>query len=175
MKFSLNFLDRWENKIFCKYNDTHTPMSKFAAICTLIAACIGVVIVFVMQMVGTSSSSQEIVLWIVMGCAFLVVIYNMYSRIKQLPSIGNKIGYIAYISVLFYFCAGISAALASFALILVLILLALWIWAKVSGGSSGDTHKVSCDNLTHDVINGTNLCRHTNSKCPMTRGGKCPY
>ena len=36
-------------------------------------------------------------------------------------------------------------------------------------------YKVTCENLTDDVINGRGICKITNSRCKMRDTGVCPY
>ncbi|WP_308756427.1 hypothetical protein [uncultured Bacteroides sp.] len=44
-----------------------------------------------------------------------------------------------------------------------------------AGGGGKDKYKVTCDNLTDDVINGRGICKITNSRCKMRDTGVCPY
>lgn len=43
------------------------------------------------------------------------------------------------------------------------------------GDKSKDRYKVTCDNLTDDVINGRGICSITNSRCKARDSGSCPY
>lgn len=64
-------------------------------------------------------------------------------------------------------------------IVIVLVLLVLYLILKIvfanTGGSGRDRYKVTCDNLTDDVINGTGICKITNSRCKMRDTGVCPY
>lgn len=55
-------------------------------------------------------------------------------------------------------------------------LLILYVVLAATGNTGGkDKYKVTCDNLTDDVINGRGICKITNSRCKMRDTGVCPY
>ena len=55
-----------------------------------------------------------------------------------------------------------------------LLILYIVLFATSNSGGKGK-YKVTCENLTDDVINGRGICKITNSRCKMRDTGVCPY
>lgn len=138
MKLSLNFLDRWESGVFNKYsNGSYIPVSTFIGKVILWAACILAVTVVILNFTSYDQSGMEIAAGVIFGGAFLIAIWKVFKNIPVFVSVGTKIGYAAYIFMLFTISSAIFITLAFVAIFLIMAALALWIaWFFISGGSS---------------------------------------
>ncbi len=148
MKLSLKFLNRWENSIFKTYSESHQPISSFVATTVMYASGASVVSLFIMQMCNTQKSTQDTVVGSIIGIVFLITAYKVYRVIKNFRTIGSKIGFTAYILLLFGISTCIFVTLASIALMIVLALLAIWlvfslIGSDSSSGGSGKKKKIN--------------------------------
>lgn len=143
MKLSLNFLNRWENALFKKYNEEHDPVSAYIAKSILYVALATVVIAFIMQMFAASTENQELFLSVIIFGVLAWSMYKAYPRISSFSTVGVKIGYTIYILILFNVCAALFISLASLALMLVLGILVIWFVLKLVGdGSSKGKKKI---------------------------------
>ena len=66
-------------------------------------------------------------------------------------------------------------------IVIALVLLALYlVLTFVGGGKEGESsgngrYKVSCDQLSHDILGGSNRCNLSGNTCQAIDGGSCPY
>lgn len=62
------------------------------------------------------------------------------------------------------------------ALCVIYLILTYVVGGGVDGKSSGGgRYEVKCENLSHDILGGSNKCRISGDTCPMIHNGRCPY
>ncbi len=141
MKLSLNFLDRWENGIFKKYDENHEPVSSFVATTVLCSSFATVLTIFIMKLFGSEEATRNVVSEIIIGCSFLLTVWKSYWPVVSFPTIGAKVGFGAYILLIFGISTGLFVTLASIVLIVFLGFLALWLVSLLLGGSDSSSGK----------------------------------
>ncbi|MDR2927073.1 MAG: DUF2254 domain-containing protein [Cytophagaceae bacterium] len=150
MKFSLNFLDRWELKLFRKYSENHVPVSKFVAVATLLSSFAVVIITaFIMDMAGAQQSTRDTVSYIFVGASFLATVLYSIRPFMALTTVGSKIGFCCYVLGIYGLLTFIFGAIAFVVVILIIGVLVLWILSLMAGGSgNSDKEKGSGGDTT---------------------------
>jgi len=154
MKLSFNFLERWENAIFEKYQQKEVaPVSAYMAGVILVAAAIMIVAFFVISVFYKGSEREVIIAAaVIFGIALLLVAGKASRNIMSLHSIGSKVGYAAYILVLFLFCSFLFTYLS-------MIFLALYIfWQFFKAVLGGGSKSVSVDSDDSNVAADCRSC-----------------
>lgn len=135
-----------------------------------VGAALGVVAVL-SQFWG--SDGEAVIGWLV-GISVLVLIgYAWYQVRNAMPEDRKQIAWrYGYMVLTTYAVFTITWILIFVAVALLILYIAL----SATGNTGGkDKYKVTCENLTDDVINGRGICRITNSRCKMRDTGVCPY
>jgi phosphatidylserine synthase len=128
MKLSLDFLDCWEYAIFNKYGkENYCPASTFTGKLIVWAAGILAITIVVLNFTSYDQSASNTAVGVIFGIAFLITAWNLVTNILELTTVGAKIGYAAYMLVLFALSSAIFIALAFFAMFIVIAVLALWL------------------------------------------------
>lgn len=137
----------------------------------VVGAALGLIAV-VSQWIG--DGGQVFVGWLV-GISALAIIAYAWYQIHSTPKEGRKqISWQwGYMILTTYAVFTITWILIFIALALLVIYIILMFMGHT--GSGNDKYKVTCDNLTADVINGTGICSITNSRCKARDSGTCPY
>lgn len=114
------------------------------------------------------------VAWLVGISVTAFILYAIF-RIRSTPKEGRKqlSWQWGYMILTTYAVFTITWILIFIALILLIIYIIFMFIGDSS--SSKDPYKVTCDNLTSDVINGRGICSITNSRCKARDTGSCPY
>ena len=135
-----------------------------------IGAVLGVVAVL-SQFWG--SDGEAVIGWLV-GISVLALIGYAWYQIRSAAPEGRKqiawrCGYMVLTTYAVFTITWILIFVA-------IALLILYIVLSAAGNSGGKgKYKVTCENLTDDVINGRGICKITNSRCKMRDTGVCPY
>ena len=135
-----------------------------------IGAVLGVVAVL-SQFWG--SDGEAVIGWLV-GISVLALIGYAWYQIRSAAPEGRKqiawrCGYMVLTTYAVFTITWILIFVA-------IALLILYIVLSATGNSGGKgKYKVTCENLTDDVINGRGICKITNSRCKMRDTGVCPY
>lgn len=137
----------------------------------IVGAVLGVVAV-ISQWVG--DGGQTFIGWLVGISALAIILYAWY-QIRNTPKEDRKQitwqwGYMILTTYAVFTITWILIFVALALLVLYIILM-----ATGHAGSGKDKYKVTCDNLTDDVINGRGVCSITNSRCTARDSGSCPY
>ena len=122
----LNFINRFENWIFKRYNGDHQPISAYVAATTLVGAFVGIILVFILKWTG-NGRYEDSLFYFVIGITFLITVYKTISPIKSVAGIGAKIGYAVYILFLYSITMAVFATLTVVLVFVVAGLLALYI------------------------------------------------
>lgn len=137
----------------------------------IVGAVLGLVAV-VSQWIG--EGGQTFIAWMV-GLSAVAIILYAFFQIRNTPKESRKQiswqwGYMILTTYAVFTITWILIFIA-------LILLVLYIILAATGhaGNGKDSYKVTCDNLTDDVINGRGICSITNSRCKARDSGSCPY
>lgn len=135
-----------------------------------IGAVLGVVAVL-SQFWG--SDGEAVIGWLV-GISVLALIGYAWYQIRSAAPEGRKqiawrCGYMVLTTYAVFTITWILIFVAVALLILYIVL-----FATSNSGGKGK-YKVTCENLTDDVINGRGICKITNSRCKMRDTGVCPY
>lgn len=135
-----------------------------------VGAVLGVVAVF-SQWLG--SDSQDMIGWLVGISALALIGYALYQIRSAVPEDRKRLmwrwGYMILTTYAVFTITWILIFVA-------IALLILYVVLAATGNTGGkDKYKVTCDNLTDDVINGRGICKITNSRCKMRDTGVCPY
>lgn len=135
-----------------------------------VGAALGVVAVFSQWL---SSSSQDIIGGVVCVSALALIGYAWYQIRSAAPENKKRLrwqwGYMILTTYAVFTITWILIFVA-------IALLILYIVLAATGNTGGkDKYKVTCDNLTDDVINGRGICKITNARCRMRDTGVCPY
>ena len=150
----LNFINRFENWIFKRYNEDHQPISVFVATTTLIAAFSGVIVMFILKWTGNSFYEDRI-LYFVIGASFLITAIKSVKPVRSFATFGPQIGYAVYILLLFSITMGVFATLAVVLVFIVLGIVVLYILSLFisdeSKGKGGKTIRWS-DGTTEEAI-----------------------
>lgn len=126
MRFIVNifsFLDRWEYKIFKKYNDNHQPVSAFVVTTVLCCAVAFALLLLVLQMAG--SKAAEWVPVIPVACALLVAVWKMYRPLVAFSDMSVKFGYAGYILLVYAVSSALFITLSILAVIAFVVFLIL--------------------------------------------------
>jgi len=142
MKLSFKFLNRWEDSIFDNSLDKEfTPVSSFIAGTVLVAAFVMLITFFVMAAFYNKGNDTVVIVAaaIIFGIALLAVAGKAFRNFGVLPSLGTKVGYAAYLLLLFIVCACLFTWLAA-GFIMIYI---FWVVIKAMlGGSNKKKGKI---------------------------------
>ena len=120
------------------------------------------------------SDSQNFISWLVGISVVGIAVYAGYQIYSASPEDKKQLSWQwGYMILTTYAVFTITWLLIFAAIALLIIYIALA--ATGHAGHGKDRYKVTCDNLTDDVINGRGICSITNSRCKARDAGSCPY
>lgn len=136
-----------------------------------VGVVLGVVAVF-SQWLG--SDSEDFISWLIGISIVGIAVYAWYQIHSASPEDKKQLSWQwGYMILTTYAVFTITWLLIFAAIALLIIYIALA--ATGNAGHGKDRYKVTCDNLTDDVINGRGICSITNSRCKARDVGSCPY
>jgi len=140
-----NSLDRWEMSIFDKsYQKAFAPISGFMAGTVLVAAAITIVALIAMVALNMNSEKNIIIaVAAIFGIVFIIVVIKVLRNIGVFSSVGVKIGYAAYILLIFAVCVCLLTYLS------VIFLMLYILWGMIKAMLGGTQKQGSADSRDH--------------------------
>jgi hypothetical protein len=123
-----NFLDRWEYAIFKKYNENHSPVSKFVATACFYGAILFAIAVVIIQFAVKSADKADLLsssIYTTIGCLFAITALKLYRPLMALAGTKPRIFFAVYVLLLMAILASAFMMLAAtlvFVFIIVLVI-----------------------------------------------------